>query len=39
MKKTTLHEKLLFEEELNDIDIDDIGNLEDLSRLAFIDEE
>ena len=39
MKKTALHEKLLFEEELDDLDIDDIGNFEDLSRLVFIDEE
>ena len=40
-KVTTLQKKLLyvFEEELNGINIYDIGNLEDQPGLAFINEE
>ena len=30
---------MLFKEELDYIDIDDIGNIEDSPRLVFIDEE
>ena len=37
LKKTTLQKNIL--DELDCIDIDDIGNLEDSPRLAFIVEE
>ena len=30
---------VIVKEELNSVDIDDIGNLEDLPRFVFIDEE
>ena len=40
MKKVNLLKKnVIDEEELDGIDIDDIGNLEDSLRLVFIDEE
>ena len=40
LKKATLQKKnVIVEEELDCIDIDDIGNLEDLPRLVFIDQE
>ena len=38
-KKTILQEKLEELEELDCVDVDGIGNLEDLPRLVFIDEE
>ena len=40
LKKATLQKKnVIVEEELDCIDIDDIGNLVDSPRLEFIDEE
>ena len=40
LKKATLQKKnVIVEEELDWIDIDDIGNLEDSPRLVFIDKE
>ena len=40
MKKTKPSEEVVIvEEELNLVDIDDIGNLENLPRFVFIDEE
>ena len=40
LKKSTSSEKnVIVGEELNCIDIDDIGNLEDSPRLVFINEE
>ena len=40
MKKTKpSKEVVIVEEELNLVDIDDIGNLENLPRFVFIDEE
>ena len=39
VKKATLQKKFIFEKELDRIDRDDIGNLEDSPRLLFIDEE
>ena len=40
LKKSNSPEKnVIVEEELDCIDIDDIGNLEDSPRLVFIDEE
>ena len=41
MKKTTFQKErnVIVEEGLDDIDIDDIGNLEDSLGLVFIDEE
>ena len=40
LKKATLQKKnVIVEEELDCIDIDDIGNLEDSPRLVFINEE
>ena len=40
LKRSNSSEKnVIVEEELNCIDIDDIGNLEDLFRLMFINEE
>ena len=39
-KKTTLQKNfVIVEEELDGIDIDEAGNLEDSPRFAFIDEE
>ena len=38
-KKQPFRKKVLFKEELDYIDIDDIGNIEDSPRLVFIDEE
>ena len=38
MKRTTLQKKNVTEE-LDGIDIDDIGNLEDLLRIMFVHEE
>ena len=37
-KKATLQKKMTVEEELDCIDIDNIGNLEDSPRLVFIDK-
>ena len=40
MKKTKPSEEVVIvEEELNLVDIDDLGNLENLPRFVFIDEE
>ena len=39
VKKTTLQKNVILEKELDCIDRDDIGNLEDSPRLLFIDEE
>ena len=40
MKKTNFQKKnVIIEEELNGIDIDGIGNLEDWNRLVLIDEK
>ena len=39
MLKATLRKKMIVEEDLDCIDTDDIGNLEDSPRLVFIDEE
>ena len=39
-KNTTLQEKVIIaEKELDWVDVEDIGNVEDLLRLMFIDEE
>ena len=38
LKKSNPSKKNIVEEELDCIDIDDIGNLEDSPRLVFIDE-
>ena len=39
-KKTTFQKKIIIvEEELDDIYIDDIGNLKDLPKLAVIDQK
>ena len=39
MKRQPFRKTFVVEEELNRIDKDDIGNLEDLPRFVFIDEE
>ena len=39
VKKTTLQKNVIFEKELDCINRDDIGNLEDSPRLLLIDEE
>ena len=39
MLKATLRKKMIVEEDLDCIDTDDFGNLEDSPRLVFIDEE
>ena len=39
MLKATLRKKMIVEEDLDYIDTDDFGNLEDSPRLVFIDEE
>ena len=39
VKKTTPQKNVIFEKELDCINRDDIGNLEDSPRLLFIDEE
>ena len=39
LKKATLQKNVIFEKELDCINRDDIGNLEDSPRLLFIDEE
>ena len=39
MLKATLRKKMIVEEDLDCIDTDDIGNLEDSPRFVFIDEE
>ena len=39
IQKRNPSKKMLVEEELDYIDMDDIGNIEDSPRLAFIDEE
>ena len=38
-KNSSSEKKVIFEEELDCVDIDDIGNLEDSPRLVFINEE
>ena len=38
-KSSSSEKNVIVEEELDCIDIDDIGNLEDSPRLVFIDEE
>ena len=39
LKKAILQKNIIFEKELDCIDRDDIGNLEDSRRLLFIDKE
>ena len=39
MLKATLRKTMIVEEDLDCIDTDDIGNLEDSPRLVFVDKE